>query len=319
MPVTAAQLAAADTNFRALYTRGLGAGFNALNPAVMTVNSSAATETHGWLADLPAIREKLGEYVRSEIQRLGYSLDNKTYGGIVDIPMEAFEDDQLGLYGPTITGWGEKVNPMHQSYFTDLLINGFSGTKGKDYTNGAFFGTAKKQHAKAKQSVSNKDTKKLNTANFETALASLQERLDSEGDPLNLGMDGAKLLLVVTADDRSTADSIVGVQKLASGADNPNYKKATVVVLPGLKTKAQASAVINNADALPWFLMDVSKSVKPLIYQARTPFTITSLTSPTSQQVFDQDKFSFKVRGRGNYGYGLWELAYGSTGADAAA
>lgn len=318
MPVTAAQLQAADTNFRALYTRGLGAGFNALNPAVMTVNSSAATETHGWLADLPAIREKMGEYVRSEIQRLGYSLDNKTYGGIIDIPMEAFEDDQLGLYGPTITGWGEKVNPMHQSYFTDLLLNGFSASKGKDYTGGAFFGATKKQHAKAKQSVSNKGVKKLSAANFEEALASLQERLDSEGDPLNLAMDGNNVLLVVTADDRATADAIVTLDTLSGGGKNPNFGKAKVVVLPGLKTKAQASAVINDADALPWFLLDTSKSVKPLIYQSRTPFAITSLTSPTSQQVFDQDKFSWKVRGRGNYGYGLWELAYGSTGADAA-
>ena len=317
--VTASQLAGVDTSFKALFTKGLASGMNVLERAAMVVRSGASIESLGWLADLPQIKEVLGEYVRTELQRLGYNLENRKYGGIVDVPMEAFEDDQIGLFAPTISGWGQKIKPLAQREMTGLLLNGFSGTKGKDYTNAAFFGTAKKQHAKAKQSYSNKDTKKLNTANFEAALAGMQERRDASGDPLNVGLNGESLLLVVTTDDRSAADAIVGVQKLASGADNPNYKKATVVVLPGLKTEAQSSSVINDADALPWFLLETSNSVKPIIHQVRIDFSITSLTDATAQQVFNQDKFSWKVRGRGAFGYGLPELAFGSTGADAAA
>lgn len=317
--VTAAAIAGVDKNFRALFRRGLARSANVLERAAMVIQSSNATESLAWLADLPSIKEKVDEYHRHQLQRLGYDLDNKTFGGIVDVPLEAFEDDAVGLFGPAVTGWGEKSSMLAQHQLTDLLVNGFSGAlKHRDYMGSAFFADTKKRHSKDKNSFDNKGVKKLSAANYEEALANLQERTDAEGDPLNAGMKPEDLLLVVTAEDRATAQAIVGEKELAGGGTNPNFGTAQVVVLPGLKTKAQSSSVINDADALPWYLLDVSREVKPLIHQVRVPFSIQSLTSLTDQQVFDADKVSWKVRGRGAFGYGLAEFAWGSTGADAA-
>ncbi len=63
----------------------------------------------------------------------------------------------------------------------------------------------------------------------------------------------------------------------------------------------------------------MSQEVKPFILQEREAFALTSLTDTKSQQVFEQDLYSWKVKGRMAVGYGLPEFAFGSTGVDAAA
>jgi phage major head subunit gpT-like protein len=313
MAVKATVLQAADTLFRTLFTRALSTAASRHKLVCMIVPSTTKENVYGWLAALPAIKKVIGEYGRKQLQQLGYRLTNEKFGGIVDVPQEDFDDDQLGTYSPAISSWGERAAFVPDTELTDVMCNAFSVTLGKDYTGAAFFGTAKKAFPKA-TAWSNKDTKKLSAANFEAGLAVLQERVDAEGVPLYLGLEPTKLLLVVCSTDRATADAIVA-KTLAAGGDNPNYAKATVVVWPGLETRA---ATLIGAGARPWFLLDVSKEVKPFILQEREKFALTSLVNPTSQQVFDQDKFSWKVRGRMAVGYGLPETAFGSTGADAA-
>lgn len=61
-----------------------------------------------------------------------------------------------------------------------------------------------------------------------------------------------------------------------------------------------------------WFLLDTTKVLKPLIYQRRRPYTITAKTNLTDDNVFNQNKFIWGADGRGNVGFGLWQLAYAS-------
>lgn len=61
-----------------------------------------------------------------------------------------------------------------------------------------------------------------------------------------------------------------------------------------------------------WFLLDCSRSLRPLIFQERLPYKLTALTSDTDENVFMRDKFLYGVRARANAGYGLWQLAFAS-------
>lgn len=61
-----------------------------------------------------------------------------------------------------------------------------------------------------------------------------------------------------------------------------------------------------------WFLVDASKALKPIIYQRRRPYAITAKTSLTDDNVFSRNEFVWGADGRGNVGYGLWQLAYAS-------
>jgi len=61
-----------------------------------------------------------------------------------------------------------------------------------------------------------------------------------------------------------------------------------------------------------WYLLDTSRAIKPLLFQERIPYTFQSLTSETDENVFKRDEYVYGVRGRGNAGFGLWQLAFGS-------
>jgi phage major head subunit gpT-like protein len=61
-----------------------------------------------------------------------------------------------------------------------------------------------------------------------------------------------------------------------------------------------------------WFLLDTSRAVKPLIYQARRPYRLVKKDRPEDDNVFMEKEFIYGVDGRSNAGFGLWQLAFGS-------
>lgn len=61
-----------------------------------------------------------------------------------------------------------------------------------------------------------------------------------------------------------------------------------------------------------WYLLDVSKMVKPLIFQKRSNYDLVKMDADTDEAVFNQKLFRYGVDARGNVGYGLWQLAYAS-------
>lgn len=62
----------------------------------------------------------------------------------------------------------------------------------------------------------------------------------------------------------------------------------------------------------PWFLLDLSRAVKPLIWQTREPYELQSVSDFKDVHVFMRDEFLYGVRARANCGFGLWQLAFGS-------
>lgn len=70
----------------------------------------------------------------------------------------------------------------------------------------------------------------LDKANFEAAYVAMMQFKRDGGDPLGILPD----LLVVGASNKTKADEILNVQRLANGADNPNYKTVEVLVVPWL-------------------------------------------------------------------------------------
>lgn len=62
----------------------------------------------------------------------------------------------------------------------------------------------------------------------------------------------------------------------------------------------------------PWFLLDTSRAIKPLIFQMRRKPEFVSLDSVDDEKVFMKKKYLYGVDYRGNAGFGLWQLAYGS-------
>lgn len=184
--VTPAVLSGIDKSFRTDFNNGRGVAAKLYQSIAMTIPSSAKENVYGWLADLPSISRVAGEYIRKRVQTLGYRLTNETFGGILEVPREAIEDDSYGMFGPMAQMWGNRADQVVDTEFTTLLVNAFgTGAASKDYTGTGFFAANKKAFPKA-TAFTNVDSgaKKLNAANFEAGLANLQERHDAAGVPM---------------------------------------------------------------------------------------------------------------------------------------
>lgn len=110
---------------------------------------------------------------------------------------------------------------------------------------------------------------------------------------------------------------------LAAGAttlcyDGQNFFDTDHPVYPEVDGTGVAASVSNldvpGAGAGPtWYLLDVSRAIKPLIFQERAKPELESKTNPAnSDHVFDHDEYVHGVRARNNAGFGLWQMAYAS-------
>jgi phage major head subunit gpT-like protein len=76
-----------------------------------------------------------------------------------------------------------------------------------------------------------------------------------------------------------------------------------------------ANANVSNTgggSSSPWFLLDLSRGIKPFIFQQRTVPALTRQDKMDDENAFMRKKFRYGVDYRGAAGYGLWQLAYGS-------
>ncbi len=65
-----------------------------------------------------------------------------------------------------------------------------------------------------------------------------------------------------------------------------------------------------NYQGEPWYLLDCSRAVKPLIWQNRRPLSLTPQFSLTDESVFRRNTFEFGADLRGNAGFSFWQFAY---------
>ncbi len=79
----------------------------------------------------------------------------------------------------------------------------------------------------------------------------------------------------------------------------------------GTGSVSSVSNIINpdKTDGAPWFLLDTSRPLKPLIYQERTKAEMEVITDPKQSTVFMLDKYLYGVRARRAFGYGFWQQA----------
>lgn len=84
---------------------------------------------------------------------------------------------------------------------------------------------------------------------------------------------------------------------------------------PVLDEDGESIITVANTDGgsgAPWFLLDVSRAIKPLILQTRKEFEFVSMTDLTQPNVFMNKEFVYGVDARMNAGFGFWQMAWGS-------
>lgn len=62
----------------------------------------------------------------------------------------------------------------------------------------------------------------------------------------------------------------------------------------------------------PWFLLDLSRPIKPVILQRRKQPEFVAMDRADSPEAFMRRQYMYGVDDRKNVGFGLWQLGYGS-------
>lgn len=80
----------------------------------------------------------------------------------------------------------------------------------------------------------------------------------------------------------------------------------------GMTGRQKSVSNFQGGTGTPWFLLDTSKVLKPVIYQKRRDYAFTAKTSLSDDNVFKRNEFVWGADGRGNAGFGFWQLAFAS-------
>ena len=68
----------------------------------------------------------------------------------------------------------------------------------------------------------------------------------------------------------------------------------------------------DGGSGAPWFLIDDSRYLKPVILQKRKDWNLVRKDQETDDNVFDRKEFVYGTDARHNVGFGFWQFAWGS-------
>lgn len=300
MLVNKASIQAAFIALKTTFNNAFGAAPSVWDKIAMKVPSTTGQNDYAWLSAFPKMREWLGDKVVKNLEAFKYTIVNKAYEATIGVKRDDIEDDNLGIYGPQAQMAGFSAKQWPDELIMALVNGGFANLS---YDGQYFFDT---DHAVAGASVSNKLTVALSAASQALAIASygaartaMMTFKDDEGRPLNVVPD----TLLVPPALEAIALALINNDRLDDGKANP-YKGTAKVVVDARLTSATA-----------WFLLATGMPVRPFIFQERKAPVFVSQTSEENDDVFNKALFKFGAESRGNAGYGLWQMAVGSTGA----
>ncbi len=96
--------------------------------------------------------------------------------------------------------------------------------------------------------------------------------------------------------------------------DGQNFFDTDHPVYPNVDGSGTATLVANlqAGTGAPWYLLDTSRALKPLIFQERTTPELEAMTATGDEGVFVRDEYRYGIRYRCNAGFGFWQMAYKS-------
>jgi phage major head subunit gpT-like protein len=270
----------------------------------MQVPSTGASNTYAWIDKFPKLRKWIGDKVVKQLSGHAYTIINDDFEATVEIDRNDIEDDNLGIYKPQTEMAGESSKQWADELVFTTLTNGFDE---KCYDGKTFYATNHEVgEGKNKKLVSNRlnvplsiDSLAAAKASYGAARTMLRSVKDEEGRPLNLKPS----LLIVPPALEDIANALMTNDRLEDGKPNPYKATAKVLVVGWLKTDTE------------WHLHDSTKPVKAIIFQPRKKPVFVQQTDTSSDSVFMRKKFKYGAEARGAAGYGLWQMAVGSTGA----
>lgn len=294
MIINNAALQGLRTTFSAAFNKAFQTTTTCKDKISTTVPSTTRMNTYGWLGDFPTMREWIGEREAKNLSEKTYDIVNKPFEMTVSVNRNDIEDDNLGIYTINMEQMGQAAAEHPDLLVLGMLPKGFTE---KCYDGLSFFHG---EHKVGDYVYCNKGTAKLSAKSYAAARAAMMEIRNERGTAINIRPG----LLVVPPHLEEIARYILTAEQI-DGTSNPWKNSAELLV---------DANVVNDKYPDAWYLLDVSKPLKPIIFQSRKKTKFVSMVNENDSNVFNKNEYLYGADGRYNAGYSFWQLAFGSTG-----
>ncbi len=293
MEITQSNIAGLTTGFKATFNQTLESTETFYEQVATKVQSSTKYEDYPFLGQMPHMRKWIGDREIQNFSSYNYVVANEKYESTFAIKRDEIEDDQYGKYRPTMKAYAEAAAKLPDQLVLDAMTQGFDA---KCYDGKSFFNTG---HKIGNKTFSNMTTYKLSRESLRAARTAMMSLVGDKGRSLGIVPN----LLIVPPQLETTAKEILDMERTESGASNIDRNLVPWKMLVDL-----------SANENMWFLLCTNKFIKPFIYQERKKIEFVYRTNEKDDNVFMRDEFEYGASARGAAAYGLWQLAYGSTG-----
>lgn len=305
MRISSASLESLRRGFSLIYQRGYE-GVAPWAPRVsVNVPSNNKSNTYGFLAKTPVMREWLDDRVLNNIAEHEFSIENKDYEITVEVDRNDVEDDNYGVHQPKVEMMGMAARKQFDYLLAALMQEGQSRLC---YDGQNFFDTdhptSRFDAAAGLQQNYWASGRALTLDNYVATRAAMMGFLGEDGKPLGVMPN---LLVVPPALEH------IGRQLLMS-----DYVVNTAGATPAAGAAPMGNVMKGTADLLvvpelagqptTWYLLDASKPMKPFVTQTRKAPQLMRLDDG-SEHAARTKKFLYGIDMRGAAGYGLWFLA----------
>lgn len=262
-----------------------------------TVPSNTEQNTYPWVGRLPTMREWIGDRVVNNAMAKSYTIVNAKFEQTEGLQKSKIDDDQYGLFSSMIIpmmAFQAKKYPDYR-FISTLQANGL-WADGKAYfatdhpvnVDDASFGTFSNEHTSTP----------LTHNNYSQGRATMLARIGEDGK--SLGVNPTALIippqleptakLIINSD--TMAGASFGNETTQVGATtNVNKGTAEIIMIPELS---------NQPDT--WYLADLSKPIRPFLWQLREAVSFAYRIDPKDPVVFDKDMYLYGARARGEAG-----------------
>lgn len=268
------------------------------------VPSKAKSNVYGWIMNSFSMREWIGPRVIQNIKEHEYELTNKLWEMTAQLNREQVEDDILGVFAtftmPNLAASAKKHPDILTAQLLQANSNCFDG-------NPFFYATHPNFNATGvgATTYSNAFTgSNLTTDGVNAARSTMAAYIGENGYPLGV----VPKTIIVPPQLELAANTVAksntyAIPASGGGALGPTTAMATVQNLLG-SFEVVVVPELANAPTI-WYLADLSKPAKPLVFQPRVAPELVARFDPSDPAVFDLDNFIWGCRARYNVGFTL--------------
>lgn len=280
------------------------------------VASTTTLEEWEWLGDLPGFTEWKGDRVLSEIDAFKLQVRNRDWSNGLRLHQNQIDDDKLGLFPIGVQELARVARQHRYDIMVEHLVNGFDGLAYPDSGNGLaydgafFFSDVHSSGGGPNQS--NKMTAALSGTALSSARQKLRAMKTADGKR-KLKLKGTHL--VVGPKNEELGEKLTTHDYLPTASGNTTEKN----IHKG-KYQLVVSEILDDDYDDYWFLADLSRGFRPLIFQLRQDIQTSSLVgsrggSNDSIPRFQRGELWFGAEARYAMAYFAWQTIVGSTGA----